>query len=336
VQQIGFRVFAKKTAPGTAANKRENLGASAEFLQHFMIALPDARRERPLHHLRIGGGGQIGASKRRVSFQIAAGRGNFEPIRISLQGGEKIGEPAVLVAVFMRSRPDAELFHIVAHGSDTAGMFAGSIAQIRDDILDFAEGNEIAQSFLAGIKPHGLALVFGDVGTKEFFRFKARGEEMHVVHERVGNVRGSKNSGKLGLPDALGEPRARRNTAEVFFDIGGQTRDLFALIFGGDGNQDRFVKTAANEFDLTALDESSQASEILRPMLFDPCEEWAGIVKAEVNFWVRFQMLDEGKIRCVVGLFENMLEIATGLVRVNEQGEMEFLGHGGQFFPPTS
>jgi len=154
---------------------------------------------------------------------------------------------------------------------------------------------------------------------------------MHVVHERVGNVRGGKSSGKLGLPDALSEPRARRNPAEVFFDVGGQTRDLFALIFGRNGNQDRFVEAAANEFDLTALDESSQASEILRPVLFDPCEEWAGIVKAEVNFRVRFEVLDEREIACVVGLFENMLEVAAGLVCVNEQGEMEFLGHGDSF-----
>ncbi len=110
----------------------------------------------------------------------------------------------------------------------------------------------------------------------------------------------------------------------------------FALIFGRDGNQDRFVEAAANEFDLTALDESSQAGEILRPVLFDPCEQWAGIVQAEVNFWVRFEALDEGEIRCLVGLFEDMLEIAAGLVCVNEQGEMEFLGHGDSFFSLTS
>jgi len=159
---------------------------------------------------------------------------------------------------------------------------------------------------------------------------------MHVVYERVGNVRGGESCGKLRLPDALGKPRTRRNPAEVFFDIGGQARDLFALIFGRDGNQDRFVEAAANEFDLTALDESSQASEILRPVLFDPGKQRAGIVEAEVNFGVRFEVLDEGEIRCLVGFFEDMLEIAAGLVCVNEQGEMEFLGHGDSFFSLTS
>src|SRR5258708_30426113 len=108
-------------------------------------------------------------------------------------------------------------------------MFAGSIAQIGDDVFDFSKGNEIAQSFLAGIKPRGLAMVFGDVGTKEFFRFKARSEEMHVVHERIGNVGGGKNSGKLGLPDALSDPRTRRTPAEVSLHLRAQQRDLLSL-----------------------------------------------------------------------------------------------------------
>jgi len=67
------------------------------------------------------------------------------------------------------------------------------------------------------------------------------------------------------------------------------------------------------------------------PVLFDPCEEWAGIVKAEVNFGVRFEVLDEGEIRCLVGLFEDMLEIAARLVCVNEQERWNFWGMGTVF-----
>jgi hypothetical protein len=111
---------------------------------------------------------------------------------------------------------------------------------------------------------------------------------------------------------------------------------LFALIFGGDGDEDRFVKAAANELYLTALDEFFQAGEVLRAMFLDPGKKRAGIVETEVNARMCFEMLDKGKIRRVVGLFENMLEIAAGLVRVNEQGEVEFLGHGDSFFSLTS
>jgi len=39
----------------------------------------------------------------------------------------------------MRSGPDAKLFHVVAHGSDAVRVDTGGIAQIGDDVLDFAK-----------------------------------------------------------------------------------------------------------------------------------------------------------------------------------------------------
>jgi hypothetical protein len=67
-------------------------------------------------------------------------------------------------------------------------------------------------------------------------------------------------------------------------------------------------------------------------MFFDPGEEWTGIVKAEMNARMFLQLLDEGEIGSIVGFFQDMLEIAAGLVRVNEQDEMEILRHGDSIF----
>ena len=92
----------------------------------------------------------------------------------------------------------------------------------------------------------------------------------------------------------------------------------------------------ADELDLSALDQFFQANEILRPVILDPGKQRPGIMEAEVNFRVLFEMFNKRKIGCVVGLFENMLEIAAGLVRVNEQGEIKFLRHGDSFFSLTS
>src|SRR6266481_4048786 len=274
---------------------------------------------------------RTGAAARRVSCQIIAGCGNCQPIRILLQSGKKIGEPATLVTMLIRSGPDTELFHVIAHGGHAAGVDAGSIAQISDDVFDFAERNEIAQSLLPGVEPHGLATVFGDVGAKEFFRFETRGKEMDVIDKRVSDVCGCEGGGKLRLPDALGKPCAGRKPAEVFLEISCQARNLFALIFGRNRNQDRFVETAADQFHLAGLDQLFQASEIFRPMFFDPGEQRSGIVKAEMDARVLFEMFNKGEIGCVVGLFEDMLEIAAGLVRVNEESEMKFLRHGDSF-----
>src|SRR4029077_18980141 len=138
----------------------------------------------------IGSSRQVGAAERRMRFQVAGRRAYFQPIGIFLEGGKKSGEPAILVTVLVRAGPDAEFFHIVAHGSNATWVSTGRIAEISDDVFDFAERDQIAESFLSGIAPHGLAAVFGDVGTKEFFGLEASGEEVHVINEGVGDVGG--------------------------------------------------------------------------------------------------------------------------------------------------
>src|SRR5438034_1917882 len=84
--------------------------------------------------------------------------------------------------MFVRPRPDAEFFHVIAHGGHATRVDGGGIAQIGDDVFDLAEGNEIAESFLPRVKPHGLATVFGNVGAKEFLdRKSTRLNSSHTV-----------------------------------------------------------------------------------------------------------------------------------------------------------
>src|SRR3989440_9947442 len=226
-----------------------------------------------------------------MRLKIAAGREKCPLIRVFIQRSKKPGKPAALVTVCVRSGPDTELFHVVAHGSHAARVDASSVAQIGDDVFDFAKRNEITQSFLPGVKPYRLATVFGDVGSKEFFRFEPRGKKMHVIDERVGDVGGGQGGGKLGLPNTLGEPGTGRKPAEVFLEIGSQTRNLLALIFGRNRDQDRFIEAAADQFHLAGLDQLFQANEILWPMFLDPGEKRPGIVEAETNSRVLFEVL---------------------------------------------
>jgi len=110
---------------------------------------------------------------------------------------------------------------------------------------------------------------------------------------------------------------------------------LFALIFRRDGDENGFVKAAADKFHLAALDQFFQADEILGAILFDPGEKRTGIVKAEMNAGMSFKLFDEREIGSVVGLLEDVLEIAAGLMGVNEQREMEILRHENSFFSLT-
>src|SRR4029077_10991632 len=100
---------------------------------------------------------------------------------------------------------------------------------------------------------------------------------------RVCDVCSGKGGRELRLPNALGKPRAGRKTAEVFFEIGSKARDLFALIFRRNRDQNGFVKSTAHEFHLAGAYQFFQAEKILGTVFFDPGEKRTGIVKAEMN-----------------------------------------------------
>ena len=62
-------------------------------------------------------------------------------------------------------------------------------------------------------------------------------------------------------------------------------------------------------------------------------------MKTKVNAWMFFEMLQKREIRIGIRFFEDMFEIAAGLVSVNEKSKMEGLRHGDSFsfyvFLPT-
>lgn len=62
--------------------------------------------------------------------------------------------------------------------------------------------------------------------------------------------------------------------------------------------------------------------------MFDPGQQWTGIVKTRMHVRMPFEDFDEGQIAARIGLLENMVKIAYGLMRVNEQNQMELRRHG--------
>src|SRR5579863_400257 len=332
VEQIGFGIFAEETAPGAAAQEREHFGARSEFLEHLVIALANARGQRPFHHFGVGGGRQVGAARGSVRGEVFAGGGGLQPGGIFLEGHEEFLEPGVLIAMVEGAGPDAEFLHIVAHGGHLAGVGAGSVAKIGDDLLDGAEGNEIAEKLLAGENANGLAMVFGDVVGEQFFGLEAGGEKMDVVENGVADVGFGEDRGELRFPHALGEPSAGGALAEVLLEIVGETDDLDALIGRRNGNENGLVEAAANHLDLATLDEQLEAHEIFGAMLFDPGQQRAGIMKAGVDGGMLLERFEERKIAAEIGLLKNVVKIAARLMGMNEQHEVELGRQGDEFF----
>ncbi len=118
----------------------------------------------------------------------------------------------------------------------------------------------------------------------------------------------------------------------MLLEIAREARDLLQLVFGRDGDENGLVKPATDEFNLAALDQFSKAVKIFGAMPLYPGEQRTGIMKTEPNVGMFFQVLEKGQIGIVVRFFENVLEIAAGLVSMNEKSKMESLRHGQSFF----
>jgi hypothetical protein len=71
-------------------------------------------------------------------------------------------------------------------------------------------------------------------------------------------------------------------------------------------------------------------------VLFDPSEKRAGIMETEMDTGMLFEVLDEGKVASIVSLLKDVLEIAAGLMGVDEQSQVKFLRHGHSFLSRLS
>src|SRR5579864_3260837 len=252
-----------------------------------------------------------------------AGRYGCNPILIRFECRDETLKPAVGVAMIVSPRPDAEFFHVVAHGCDAAGMLAGGVAEKFDDLVRRAKGNEIPKGLETGNQTNGLSLILGNECSEELAGVESSVEEVVVVDESIFHSRGGKNRGQLRLPNTLGEPRAARALSKMKRNIIRQALNLLTRILSGDSNQNWLVKTAAQEFYLSALDKSFQILEIFRMSLFEPFQQPSRIVQADAKKRMTEEQLNKRQIGFLVGVLDYGVEIAVGLVRVNQKDEIK-------------
>ena len=134
--------------------------------------------------------------------------------------------------------------------------------------------------------------------------------------------------GQLRFPDAFGEPGAARTLAEMFFDVIGETRDLLVAVFGRNGDQDRLVETAADDFHLAALHQRAQQIEIFGMGAFDPFQQRAGEMQTHANGRMAREDLNERQVGLRVGALDHVVKVSDRLVRVNEEDKLKFRHSG--------
>ena len=166
--------------------------------------------------------------------------------------------PLVAPAVLPRVRPGAELLAVVAHHPDATPVRRGMVPQVRDDILDRAERDAVAQALLGPEDRQALALVVGHVGAPEGRFGDGRRPEVRIVQDRPLVARRDQRGGHVRLPDPLGQPGAARTAAEEAFELARHPVKLTQAIGLGQGSQDRLVVAAPHDLHLSTLHQSGR------------------------------------------------------------------------------
>ena len=189
----------------------------------------------------------------------------------------------------------------------------------RDRIVHTAKGKQITKFLQTGNYFHLAPAIFGDVIAEQFRNLAPGGEKMAVIDKRVVHSRFGESNGQLRLPDAFGEPCAAGPLPKMFFNKIAQSPNLFDLIFQRNRNQDRFVESSANHFDLTARHQGADLLNVFRMLFNYPFEQRPGIMQTEANARMTRHALQERQVRTLVGALHYIVEIPDGLVRVDEQ-----------------
>ena len=153
------------------------------------------------------------------------------------------------------------------------------------------------------------------------------GEEMAVVEEGEAHAGGGDDPRQVGIPDALGEPDALRLLTEVAPAEALHEVDLAARVVVREHREQRFVEAAAEHLHLAAFGERVQIAQEGGTICLKPLEQRPAVVEGGLDPRELGEGVQEGAVAAVVGLGEDVIEVAHRLVIVNRKDESE-LGHG--------
>ena len=116
-------------------------------------------------------------------------------------------------------------------------------------------------------------------------------------------------------------------TPKCALEVVGHHVDLPARVALRQHREHRLVEAAAEQLDLTALDERAQLVEVVGPLALDPLEQRPGVVQRHLHRRELGERVDERPVAVVVRLLEHVPEVSVGLMVVDgeEQGQ---LAHG--------
>ena len=321
-----LRILHEKVAPEAAAKEPRQssaIGQGLEPASRLLELLGGGGGQRPVAHLRVGGGGQIDGALRRRRVEAGGKRRHPEPRR-RYQGLEESREPSLFIREMVRARPHSELLAVVEEGQRPR---LAPRLEIAERLFGGGEGHEVAEALADGKDGEPVALLLGQVVAAQGLGLEPGEGEMGIVEKDELHAGAAEDAGQLRLPHALGQPHAPRADAEIGAEELGQGLDLPDLVLVGQHGEDGLVEAAREDLHTARGHEAAQQVEGRGRPLPEEGEETAGAVHGHHHPLDGAGGFEKGMIGPGRRLEHDGVEVADGLMVVNAEEEAEPFTH---------
>ena len=172
-------------------------------------------------------------------------------------------------------------------------------------------------------------VALGEPVTVELFIRKPSRLEVGVVENRPLDAGGRDVAGHAGIPDPLGHPHAGHLRLEPALEPLRRHPDLTDAVSRRQHREHRFVEGTAHDLDLPFGHESGDAVEIVGVVPVEPFGQRSARMERQPDAGMPFEQFQERQVAVLVGLLDDAVEVADGLVVVENEDEPDGGRHKG-------
>ena len=331
VHLVGFRISHAEIPPRAAAQKPCHAGqtgisgAGQPGIDAGQLRL---RRQHPFHHLAVAALRQPHRASRRHLADHLRREGHLDPVGVGLEQTEEGLQPPLVEAGLAGVGPDAEFLAVVAKHGQRARPTRREIAKVIDRGLRRRERDHVAKVFADREDRERGAVPLGEPMPVELVLAEAGRLEVGVVEDRPLDSGGSNVAGHAGIPDPLGHPHAGHLGLESPLQPLRRQPDLSDAVPRRQHREHGFVAGAADDLDLSFADQTGHAVEVVGMVAVQPLRQRSARVQGQPDTGMAFEQFQQRQVAVAVGLFDDTVKIADGLMVVENEDEPDGGRHG--------
>ncbi len=247
--------------------------------------------------------------------------GRLDRVAGPFELGQEPVQPAPLVDQFVGAGPGAELLAVVGVDSQPIAPAGERITQEADHLLRIGKRDSVAQAHERREEPETTPRAFGEKRAPDALATHAHLMELGIVNRQVAHAGIDQIERQVGLPHSLGEPHAPRIGAQFPCQERSHALDLAPAVLRRQRRQHRLEESAAQQFKPVFGDRRANAIEVLRMSLEEPLPQASRVVQDPAYTGMRFHHIQERQVGSLIGILDDVIEVADGLVIVDAEDE---------------